>query len=66
MQLDDRVNISGGQYMGQSGTIISTEITSVGQAGQAGKDALGWWMIELDEGGTVMLPDDLLQVIPAE
>lgn len=66
MQLDDRVNITGGQYMGQTGAIISTEITSVGQAGHAGTDALGWWMIELDEGGTVMLPDDIFEVIPAE
>ncbi len=66
MQLDDRVDIIAGQYMSQTGTIISTEITSVGQAGHGGKDALGWWMIELDEGGTVMLPDDIFEVIPPE
>ena len=66
MELDDRVNIIGGEYMGQSGTVISTEISSVGQAGHGGVDALGYWMIELDEGGTVLLVDDFLQVIPPE
>ncbi len=66
MQLDDRVDIIGGQYMGQAGTVISTEITSVGQAGHAATDVLGWWMVELDEGGTVLLSDDFLKVIPPE
>ena len=63
MQMDDRVRVTGGMYMGQTGVLITGEITTVGQVGEIGRDALGYWVVDLDNGGTVMLTDDVLEVI---